>query len=236
MIRTLLLRGAAAAALAGACMQAGMAADAPMPMPPPDGMHHMERNHEEAMKAGLAHMADRLEIKASQEGAWQKFSAAFVDMMKTVSSEPMAASPEADAASIVRARAQAAATRAQAVSRLADATTELQQVLNADQRHVLNEMARHFERMRMDSMGPARGTACTACTRTRRTRAKATAPGTCTTACTTGTDTTGRSTTATGRTPTTPNPRCTERPPGAAARDQAASAMVTRLRPSCFDR
>jgi len=154
MIRTLLLRGAAAAALAGACMQAGMAADAPMPMPPPDGMHHMERNHEEAMKAGLAHMADRLEIKASQEGAWQKFSAAFVDMMKTVSSEPMAASPEADAASIVRARAQAAATRAQAVSRLADATTELQQVLNADQRHVLNEMARHFERMRMDSMGP----------------------------------------------------------------------------------
>jgi hypothetical protein len=100
----------------------------------------------------LDKLAERLEIKASQEAAWQKFSAAFRDTMHlqaTIGHPQMgegSRAGDADATALARQMADRAKERAQKLGELADATATLRQGLNADQRLVFDEAARHFAR------------------------------------------------------------------------------------------
>lgn len=99
------------------------------------------------LQAHLDELAARLEIKASQEPAWQAFSEAYRDVIATLLGQRQAASrgaSELDAAALARRRADWAAENAQKLERLAQATAKLQQSLNPEQRLVLNEVARRF--------------------------------------------------------------------------------------------
>jgi len=95
----------------------------------------------------LDDLAARLQIKASQEPVWQAFSAAYRDLISTrvaQGEQAVAVAPDVDAAALARKHADWAADHAQKLARLADATAKLQQSLDADQRLVLNEVARHY--------------------------------------------------------------------------------------------
>ena len=95
----------------------------------------------------LDDLAARLQIKASQEPAWQTFAAAYRELITArlaQGEQSLAVAPDVDAAALARRHADWAAEHAQKLSRLADATAKLQQSLDADQRLVLNEVARHY--------------------------------------------------------------------------------------------
>ena len=96
------------------------------------------KRHQEWVKRYTDNLAERLEIKASQQGAWQSF----VKTVEAVTERP-ATKPEAksDAASIARLDADLAATRAQRLAQIADATAKLQEALNPDQRKTLDQIA-----------------------------------------------------------------------------------------------
>jgi hypothetical protein len=104
------------------------------------------------VQSHLDKLAGRLEIKASQEPAWQKFSAAFRDTMHLPDLTGRAAMSEgsrmadADAAALARQQAERARDHAQKLTALADATAALRETLDANQRLVLDEAARHFVR------------------------------------------------------------------------------------------
>jgi hypothetical protein len=109
----------------------------------------MEQRLSQHLQAHLDQLAARLEIKASQEPAWQAFSASFRELMTPVrpagkTDEKSGRMAELDAAAMAREQADRAAEHAQKLARLADATAKLEQVLGNDQRQVLNEAARHF--------------------------------------------------------------------------------------------
>jgi hypothetical protein len=122
----------------------------------------MGRPWAQHLQVHLDRLAGRLEIKASQQDAWQKFAAAFKEtagdhaMMEhgTMGTD---ASADVDAATLARSHAEHAQQHAQHLARLADATAALQAGLSADQRLVFNEVARHFA-AEHGGMGPmARG-------------------------------------------------------------------------------
>ena len=98
------------------------------------------RHHEDMVKRMTERMAARLEIKASQQGAWQAYT-------KTLESAFTPAARQhdgkTDAASITRAHAEMAAARAQKLAQIADATAKLQEVLTPDQRKTLDQMVEH---------------------------------------------------------------------------------------------
>jgi len=117
----------------------------------------MAQRYAKHLQAHLDQLAARLEIKASQEPAWQAFSAAFRDVMSArLAERERAAAADADAASLARRHAERAADHAQKLAQLADATAKLQQGLSADQRLVLNEVAQHFAQERF-AHGPMYG-------------------------------------------------------------------------------
>jgi hypothetical protein len=175
------LRRGTLRALAGAALSAGLvatiglvssaAAEPPAPPAAPADLRaalhdDMGQRWAQHVQAHLDKLAERLEIKASQEPAWQKFSAAFRDTLRlhTMMGHPPAdeagrAAPEADAAMLARQQAERARDHAQKLAQLAEATAALQQVLNPEQRQVLNEAARHFAREHggHGGMGPMDG-------------------------------------------------------------------------------
>jgi len=109
------------------------------------------------LQAHLDQLAGRLEIKASQEPAWQTFSGALRDVMSArLADRERTAGADADAASLARLHAERAAEQAQRLARLADATAKLQQGLSPDQRLVLNEVAQRFAQQRFEH-GPMGG-------------------------------------------------------------------------------
>lgn len=93
---------------------------------------HLERR--------LQRMAERLQITPAQQAAWSAYAGTVQSLIGTGRARP---APDADAASIVRLRAQLAAERAQKLSQLADATASLQQVLDPEQQKTLDEIVRH---------------------------------------------------------------------------------------------
>jgi hypothetical protein len=93
-------------------------------------MHHM-----------LDKLAARLEIKASQQGAWEEFSKAIEFIPEQNTNKP---NDEADAATIAKYRADQAADFAKKWAKVADATAKLQSVLSEDQRKILNQVSRQF--------------------------------------------------------------------------------------------
>lgn len=94
----------------------------------------------------LNKLADRLEIKASQQTAWEAYAKSVETVLEKHSDAP---SRDADAATIAHYRADRAADFAKKLAGIADATANLQMVLTADQQKVFNE-ASHFSHHRME--------------------------------------------------------------------------------------
>jgi hypothetical protein len=120
---------------------AAMAQQERAPADPP----HAARMHEymeHSVQKHLDHLAARLEIRASQQEAWNGFANAVRAMVPATPPEP--AAHDLDAAARARRAAERAGDRAKRLTQLADATAKLQQTLDAPQQQVLNEVAREF--------------------------------------------------------------------------------------------
>jgi len=105
----------------------------------------------ERIQRMLDRAANRLEIKASQQTAWDGFARAMRGLF-----EPSAAARpgrDADAATIARIRAERAAEHARRMTQVADATAALQGVLAPDQRKTFDQMAHRFESHRQGGHG-----------------------------------------------------------------------------------
>ena len=99
------------------------------------------KEHQERIKHFTDRLANRLEIKASQQNAWQ----AFVKTLEAATEHPAKkAEMKTDAASIARLHADMAAARAQKLAQIADATAKLQAVLDPEQRQTLDQIAAHM--------------------------------------------------------------------------------------------
>lgn len=154
-LRQLAIAGATACAVAAVGLVSSAAAEpsAPMAAHMDENGHHdaMAKQWAEHLQARLDRLAERLEIKASQQAAWQKFTATFKD---TMGAHAMMGHPDMeagsqdklDAATLARRHADRAEQHAQKLAQLADATATLQQSLSPDQRLVFDEVARHFAR------------------------------------------------------------------------------------------
>ncbi|MDR3481390.1 MAG: Spy/CpxP family protein refolding chaperone [Burkholderiaceae bacterium] len=96
------------------------------------------KERQERLKHFTDRLANRLEIKASQQNAFQ----AFVKALEAAAEHP-AMQPEVktDAASLARQHADFAAAHAQKLAQIADATAKLQEVLNPEQRKTLDQIA-----------------------------------------------------------------------------------------------
>jgi len=99
----------------------------------------MRERMQAGVKQRLDRMAARLEIKASQQDAWTAYRKARESIFANAPQRP---APDADAATLTRFRADMAKRRADHMAVMADATAQLQQVLEPNQRKVLDEMSR----------------------------------------------------------------------------------------------
>ena len=116
-----------------------------------EGGHSCDQHHrmdpEKSAQFARKHLereAAMLEIKASQQAAWDAYAAAKLDLMTGVDHAMPAA--DADAATLAHQHADRAAAMATKLAALADATDKLQAVLGDDQRKVLDRMARMHPR------------------------------------------------------------------------------------------
>jgi hypothetical protein len=153
---------ALASSLGSACAQ-----DLPQHIPAPPGqlaeqaqawhmqhMHGMPPMHQHMMgQRQLNDMANRLEIKASQQAQWDEFASALQalhrqhhpqdhnpsDPSKMGAHGPW--SDHMDAAQMMKARAQKMTERAAKMTALAEKTEALQKVLSTEQQKTLNQMA-----------------------------------------------------------------------------------------------
>lgn len=102
------------------------------------------------IKARLDKLADRLEIKSSQQAAWEAFENSVEKLPEKRIGRP---GEGADAAAIARFRADRAEAFAEKLSGIADATAKLESVLSPDQRKIFDEASRKsLERMRRHRM------------------------------------------------------------------------------------
>ena len=95
------------------------------------------------MSQRLDRLAARLEIKASQQDAWAQYRKTVESLMQD---RPQRPARDADAATLMRFRAEMAQRRAKSLLTMADATAHLQQALEPNQRKVLDEITRNFGR------------------------------------------------------------------------------------------
>lgn len=99
----------------------------------------MQERRQAGMKQRLDRMAERLDIKSSQQDAWAEYRKVRESLMGT---PPQFPAKDADAATITRFRAEMAQRRAAHMAVMANATARLQEALDADQRRILAEMSR----------------------------------------------------------------------------------------------
>jgi len=123
---------AAATLVIAASLNSAWAAD-----PGKDRGEQWAQHRQEWVRAKLDRDANRLEIKASQQAAWQDYAGARKALAEMTFHRP---APDADAATIAKARADRAADAARKLAVLADATTKLQGVLSPDQRKTLDQI------------------------------------------------------------------------------------------------
>ena len=96
---------------------------------------------QEQMKARLNKLAERLEIKSSQQAVWEEF----VNSVGTLTEQGVKTPGEdADAATVARYRAERANDVAKKLTGIADATATLQKVLTEDQRKIFNQESHRF--------------------------------------------------------------------------------------------
>lgn len=140
-------RHAISAALLG--ITAGAFAQTPA-APPPANDAPMQARHPQMMQNRLDQLGRRLEIRASQQDAWQSYVGAVKNWAAPGAAPPAA---NADATAISRFRAERATARAQQLTQIADATAKLAQALDPKQRLVLDEVTRRAGRPHgMDGM------------------------------------------------------------------------------------
>lgn len=101
----------------------------------------MQERMQSRLQARLDKMANRLEIKASQQDAWQAYVKVHKEQFDPAAMKPPA--KDADAAAIARHRADMAAKMATKLATLADATAKLQGALTPEQAKTLADMTRH---------------------------------------------------------------------------------------------
>lgn len=101
----------------------------------------MRERMQARMGEHLDRLAARLELKASQHGAWTQFRATVEPLFKD---RPQRPARDADAATLMRFRADTAQHMARNLASVADATAQLQQALDPNQRKVLDEVARNM--------------------------------------------------------------------------------------------
>jgi len=99
----------------------------------------MRERMQARMNQRLDRMAKRLEIQPSQEEAWNAYRKVRTSFLGNLSQRP---GPDADAATMLRFRAEMTQRRAQHLLTLADATAKLQEALDTNQRKLLDEMTR----------------------------------------------------------------------------------------------
>lgn len=93
----------------------------------------------ERIRDRLDKLSQRLEIRASQQAAWDRFAHSVEMLAEHDMRQP---GEDADAAAIARYRADRANDFAKKLGVIADATDNLQKVLTEDQRKVFNQAAR----------------------------------------------------------------------------------------------
>lgn len=96
---------------------------------------------EEHMKIRLDRLAQRLEIKASQQAVWEDFAKSIETLPDRNAKKP---ADDADAATIARYHADRASEMAGKMTNIADATAKLEAALTPDQRKVLDQTAQLF--------------------------------------------------------------------------------------------
>jgi LTXXQ motif family protein len=111
------------------------------------------RHRQVRLKISLANIAERLEIRSSQQNAWQAYTRAIEDAVGALPKHPDV-HPDADAATITRNQADFAAVRARSAARIADATATFQAVLTPEQRKTFDQIVRHFRRLNHRGMHP----------------------------------------------------------------------------------
>ena len=137
--------------LTATLVAAGLAVAAAIPAasaaPGPGGMGmcemtpEMQQRMQSRLQAHLDKMAQRLEIKASQQDAWQ----AYAKVLKEQFDPAAMKSPpkDADAAAIARHRADTAELMAKKLAVVADVTAKLQSTLTPEQAKTLADITRH---------------------------------------------------------------------------------------------
>lgn len=118
------------------------------PGPHPEGMkaHRMvdEADRVAFAQKRLDRLAGRLEIKASQQAAWKAYSQVVIEQARRMA--PPRPDAKADAATVLRARAEQMNQRSRQLGQLADATARLSAALSAEQRQVLDASVREHGR------------------------------------------------------------------------------------------
>ena len=96
------------------------------------------------VKQGLDKEATILEIRPSQQAAWDEYAAATLEVAASFKDDMQGKTSESlDAAGLLRQRADHLTEAAKNVSKLADATEKLQAVLSTEQRTVLKRLVAH---------------------------------------------------------------------------------------------
>jgi len=101
----------------------------------------MQQHMQERMKTRMDRLAQRLEIKASQQSVWEGFAKSVETLPELKAKMP---ADDADAATIARYHADRTAEMAGKLTRIADATAKLEAALTPDQRKVLDQTAHLF--------------------------------------------------------------------------------------------
>jgi len=141
------MKSAATRAIAGMLAAAGLTlAITAMSLPAfaagkddPASMQQRFEQMQARMKARIAKMGERLEIKASQQAAWNEYVNSRQAMM---AQRPARPAKDADAATVARSRAEFVADMARKLAVVSDATAKLQAVLDDNQKKAFNQMAR----------------------------------------------------------------------------------------------
>jgi len=95
----------------------------------------------ERINSRLSSLAERLEIKSSQQATWEEYAKSVEALAEQSSKRP---NDDADAATLSRYRADKATDFAKKLNVIADATAKLQKVLTEDQRKIFNQVSQHF--------------------------------------------------------------------------------------------
>lgn len=101
----------------------------------------MQQSMQERMKTRMDRLAQRLEIKASQQAVWEGFAKSFETLPEHNAKMP---ADDSDAATIARYHADRAAEMAGKLTKIADATAKLEAALTPDQRKIFDQTAQLF--------------------------------------------------------------------------------------------